>query len=118
MIKKRPEQAVEIREAMRGGAGKVSIRHYFRSEEITAPCRLCSELILPPGASIGMHEHIGEDEVYIIQQGTGIVNVDGNESEIVAGDAILTGKGASHSIRNTGNKDLVVTAVIMLYHKD
>jgi mannose-6-phosphate isomerase-like protein (cupin superfamily) len=76
---------------------------------------LCAELVLPPDASIGLHEHAGEDEVYIVQQGSGIINVDGKETEVESGDAILTGRGASHSIKNTGNKDLVITAVIMLY---
>ncbi len=102
---------------MRGGTGEVRIRHYFKQEEITAPCRLCAELVLPPGSSIGMHEHAGEDEVYIVHQGNGLVNVSGKETGVAAGDAILTGRGASHSIRNTGDMDLVITAVIMMYPK-
>lgn len=100
---------------MRGGAGEVTIRHYFKPEEIRARTRLCSELILPPGASIGLHDHVEEDEIYLIQKGRGIMNDGGKEITVEAGDAILTGQGASHSIKNTGAEDLVVTAIIIKY---
>ena len=115
MIKKKSEQTVEVRKNMRGGAGEVTIRHYFKPEEIKARTRLCAELILSPGAEIGLHDHVGEDEIYIIQKGTGLMKDGGREFTVEAGDAILTGQGASHSIKNTGKTDLVVTAVIILY---
>lgn len=146
MIKKKNAQEVEKRNAMRGGAGKVTIRHYFKPEEIKAHTRLCAELVLPPGASIGLHDHVNEDEIYIIQKGKGVMtdggppgkqdearpstdfdngrgsppatrpsSQGGKEFPVATGDAILTGQGASHSIKNTGFEDLVVTAIIIKY---
>lgn len=115
MIKKKPEQATEVRKNMRGGPGEVKIRHHLNKEEINAKCRLCAELILSPGSGIGEHQHVDEDEIFIIQRGRGIVVDAGKEFEVGAGDTILTGKGASHSIKNTGSEDLVVTAIIMQY---
>ena len=115
MIKKKTDQEVEKRENMRGGAGKVTIRHYLKPEEIKARTRLCAELVLPPGVSIGPHDHVDEDEIYIIQKGQGLMTDGGKEFPIAAGDAILTGQGASHSIKNTGADDLIITAVIIKY---
>jgi len=115
MLKKRSEQTVETRENMRGGTGKITVRHHFKPEETTARTRLCAELLLPPGTSIGSHEHTDEDEVYIIQKGRAQMTDGGKEIIAEAGDAILTGKGASHSIKNIGDGDLIVTAVIMKY---
>jgi mannose-6-phosphate isomerase-like protein (cupin superfamily) len=115
MIKKKNQQEIEIRENMRGGTGKVFIRHCFKPEEIKARTRLCAELRLPPGASIGIHDHVEEDEIYLVQKGTGIMTDGGKEFEVSVGDAILTGQGASHSVRNTGAEDLVITAVIIKY---
>jgi mannose-6-phosphate isomerase-like protein (cupin superfamily) len=115
MIKKKSSQEIETRENMRGGAGKITVRHYLKPEEIKARTRLCSELILPPGASIGPHDHIDEDEIYLIQKGRGLMTDGGKEFEVAEGDAILTGQGASHSIKNTGSGDLVVTAIILKY---
>lgn len=115
MIKKKSQQEIEIRKNMRGGSGEVSVRHYLKPEEIKARTRLCAELILPAGASIGVHDHVDEDEIYIIQKGHGVMTDGGEEIQVETGDAILTGQGASHSIRNTGAEDLVVTAVIIRY---
>ncbi len=115
MLKKKTFQEIETRENMRGGTGEITIRHYFRPEEIQARTRLCSELLLPPGASIGMHDHVEEDEIYIIQKGQGVMTDGGKEFPVATGDAILTGQGASHSIKNTGAEDLVVTAIIIKY---
>jgi mannose-6-phosphate isomerase-like protein (cupin superfamily) len=115
MLKKKSQQETEKREAMRGGSGAVTVRHYLKPEEIKARTRLCAELILPPGASIGTHEHVDEDEIYLIQKGQGLMTNGGKEFKVAEGDAILTGQGASHSIKNTGSEDLVVTAVIIKY---
>jgi mannose-6-phosphate isomerase-like protein (cupin superfamily) len=115
MLKKKNHQEVEVRENMRGGAGEVTVRHYLKPEEIKARTRLCAELILPPGSSIGEHDHTDEDEIYIIQKGRGVMTDGAKEITVEAGDAILTGQGASHSIRNTGTEDLVVTAIIIKY---
>jgi mannose-6-phosphate isomerase-like protein (cupin superfamily) len=115
MIKKKNMQEIETRENMRGGAGEVTVRHYLKPEEIKARTRLCAELVLPPGASIGLHDHTEEDEIYLIQKGQGLMTDNGKEFPVEPGDAILTGQGASHSIKNTGAEDLVVTAVIIKY---
>jgi mannose-6-phosphate isomerase-like protein (cupin superfamily) len=115
MIKKKNLQEIETREKMRDGTGEVTVRHYLKPEEIKARTRLCAELILPPGASIGPHDHVDEDEIYLIQKGQGLMTDGGKEFPVAAGDAILTGQGASHSIKNTGAEDLIVTAVIIKY---
>ena len=117
MIKKKSEQVTEVRVNMRGGSGEVEIRHHFKSDEINAPSRLCAQLTLAPGAGIGEHDHNDEDEIYIIQQGRGVIADNGKNVEVEPGDAILTGKGSSHSIKNIGDVDLIVTALIMQYSK-
>jgi mannose-6-phosphate isomerase-like protein (cupin superfamily) len=116
MIRKGSEMRVEVRNQMRGGTGSVTVQHCFMPEEITAKTRLCARLTLPPGASIGLHAHDREDEVYIITHGSGVLMEDGTEPRSVsAGDAVLTGNGASHAIRNDGAIPLEMIAVIMCY---
>ncbi len=82
---------------------------------MTANARLCARLVIPPGAGIGSHPHEKEDEVYIITRGTGILDDGSTETRVDAGDAVLTGKGESHAIRNDGSEDLEFIAVIMCY---
>lgn len=115
MIRKPSEMQVEIREQMRGGSGNVIFQHLFKKEEIKAKTRLCARLTLPPGASIGTHRHDGEDELFVIVKGSGILDDGKSRTPVAAGDAILTGSGESHSIENAGADDLEFLAVIMLH---
>ncbi len=115
MIKKMAEMAVETRENMRGGAGTVTLQHLFKADEIKARSRLCARLTIPPGAGIGAHRHDGEDELFVVIKGEGVVDEDGGTARVTAGDAILTGQGASHAIRNEGTEPLEILAVIMCY---
>lgn len=115
MIRKAQDMTTEVRAGMRGGTGSVTVQHVFKPEELTAKSRLCARLLIPPGASIGTHRHDGEDEVYIILKGQGLLDDGKTRTAVQAGDAILTGKGESHAIANTGSSDLELIAVIMLY---
>jgi mannose-6-phosphate isomerase-like protein (cupin superfamily) len=106
---------VEVREKMRGGAGSVTIRHFFKKDEFKAKSRLCARLTLPPGAGIGPHKHENEDEVYIVIKGNGMLDDGKTKTFVSTGDAILTGRGESHAITNTGGTILEIVAVIMSY---
>lgn len=115
MIKKKENLKSEVRDQMRGGKGSVTFHHFFTKDEIRAKCRLCARLTLPPGASIGMHKHEKEDEVFIIERGVGIVDTGQSRTQVSAGDTILTGNGEEHSLINNGKEPLELIAVIMEY---
>ena len=109
------EMKSEVRSNMRGGDGDITITQYFGKDDFTANVRLCAKLTVPPGASIGSHQHNTEDEVYIVLSGQGELDDGSITSQVKAGDAILTGNGESHAIRNTGTETLEIIAVIMCY---
>lgn len=115
MIRRSGDMKGEVREKMRGGAGSVTVRHYFSKDEFRSKTRLCAKLILPPGCGIGLHQHDAEDEVYIVLAGSGVLNDGISQSRISSGDAVLTGNGESHSILNDGGKPLEMVAVINCY---
>lgn len=115
MIRSPGTMRVEEREAMRGGVGTTTIRHLFEPAEFGARIRLCSQLTLPPGASIGPHTHAGEDEVYVVLSGTGELDDGTMRTPVAAGDAVLTGRGETHAIANVGEYPLVLLAFIALY---
>ena len=116
MIKPKEAMETEVRPGMRGGTGTVSVQHFFKPGEMTSKTRLCARLSLPPGASIGTHRHEHEDEVYIILSGEGLLDDGHTKTPVRSGDAVLTGKGESHAIANTGEGVLEIIAVVMLYH--
>ena len=115
MIRKSAEMKVEIKEQVRGGKGGVTFQHLFNKEEIKAKTRLCARLILPPGASIGTHRHDGEDELFVVLKGSGVIDDGKTRTPVGVGDAILTGNGESHALENNGADPLEVLALIMLY---
>jgi|SRR3989339_1499756 len=117
MIRKFTEMTTEVREKMRGGPGNVRVTPLFKPEEFGAQVRLCARLNIAPGSGIGPHDHVTEDEVYVIIKGEGMLDEGQGPRRVAAGDAVLTGKGGSHSILNTGKEELELIAVIMTYPK-
>lgn len=115
MIKNADEMISEIKHQMRGGSGSVELTHIFRQEELKGKARLVARITLNPGCSIGRHEHADEEEIFYIIEGKGFVNDNGTEREVAAGDGVLTGGGAFHSIENRWDKPLVMLAVILLF---
>lgn len=69
---------------------------------------------LVPGASIGFHTHTEDQEIIYILEGNGtVINGEGKANdEANKGDALLCSKGESHSLVNTGDKDLIFFAVV------
>ncbi|NJD01498.1 MAG: cupin domain-containing protein [Ruminiclostridium sp.] len=115
MIQPVENMETETRDKMRGGNGEIGLRHILKQNQLKGKCRLFSELVIKPGCSIGLHRHDGEEEIFYIVKGEGLADDNGSKQLLKAGDVMLTGDGASHSIENTGNVDLVIIAVILLY---
>ena len=114
MLIKRNEMKTEVKEKMRGGEGKTELVHLVDCEN-EKNIRLLAELTLKPGCSIGSHSHETETEYFVFLSGEGVVNDNGTEKPVKAGDVVVTGNGASHSIRNNGSVPLVFHAVIVTY---
>ena len=115
MIRKADQMAVEHREHMRDGEGTVIVQQAFACDEMTSKTRLCAKLTLVKGASIGIHTHADEDEIYYILSGKGIVDDTVTKTEVGPGDAVLTGNGESHSIANPFEETLELLAVVIKY---
>ena len=65
-----------------------------------------------PGQEHALHSHQGQDKLYIVLEGSGMIQV-GEETEVLSqGDAAFAPAGVVHSIRNPGPARLVVMAVL------
>lgn len=69
-------------------------------------------LRLQPGASIGLHTHTDNCEIIYPVSGHGIAICDGVAEEVVPGTAHYCPKGSAHTLRNDGDTDLVLNAVV------
>ena len=115
MIQRANQMEVEIRESMKGGKGKVQVTHLLRQIQMKGHSRFFGKMIIEPGCSIGLHQHLDEEEIYYIIKGSGICEDNGIRQEVKEGDVILTGNGASHSIENNSSEPMEVLGVILLY---
>ena len=115
MIRRSHEMLQEVRENMRGGTGQVEFMHIFQENELGGDARLCAKITLPPGSSIGFHNHDDEEEIYYILKGTATVDDNGEKAELKPGDAVLTGGGNGHSIANNSDEPVEFMAIILLY---
>lgn len=105
----------DFREKMRDGKGTIEILHILNKDDMKGKCRMFAKVTIKPGCSIGLHEHIDEEEAYYIIKGTARVNDNGIMKEVKAGDVILTPGGEKHSIENNGDEPLEFIAVILVY---
>lgn len=64
------------------------------------------------GQEHALHAHEGQDKLYFILEGSGIVRIGEQSEHLSAGDAAFAPSGVVHSIRNPGPERLVVMAVL------
>lgn len=102
----------EIRPRMREGKGECAVTP-LGGDQAQKHLRVFSEIVLPPGASIGPHPHVAETEYYVILEGSGLVDDDGTPVNVKPGDIVITNGGATHSVENTGKLPLRMIAVIV-----
>ena len=70
-------------------------------------------LRFPAGASIGLHRHEGTSETIYVLEGNGeMLEDDGSIVPLKPGDCSYCPEGCQHSLRNPGENQLIVFAVI------
>ncbi len=93
-------------DTFRGGAGTAMYRRALDPTVFLTNWSYVDHLVLPPGASEGMHRHTGVEEVYYVINGDGEASVGTETTPIHKGDAVPLHLSDPHAFRNTGNTDL------------
>jgi len=60
---------------------------------------------IAPGGDLVLHYH-SPAEIYVVTDGTGILNKSGKLEEIKKGDVVYIGKNAKHALKNDGKETL------------
>jgi quercetin dioxygenase-like cupin family protein len=88
---------------MHGGKGTIKGYVFFAGK--ADPAMFFAEMIGPPGAYAGYHQHIGHDSILYVVSGK-VENFQEGKSEIVGpGEAILCKSGQAHVVRCIGDED-------------
>ena len=104
---------LEIVEGLAGGKGKAYIHHIIGKEEMLGHGRLYARIILPPGSSVGWHQHVHDTEPYYILKGEAdFIDTDHKVYKVGPGDVCLIHVGDYHSLENNSDSDVEFIALI------
>jgi mannose-6-phosphate isomerase-like protein (cupin superfamily) len=102
----------------RGGDGTARYRRALNSAVFLTNWSYVDHLLLPPGASEGVHRHPGIEEVYYVLNGEGEAQVSGETAEIHKGDAVPVLLNEAHAFKNTSSQDLEFMIIGIATQKD
>lgn len=113
MVRRKEEMKVRNVEHARGGNGTVTFTDFIVPEDIPGHGRLVSKLEIPPGSSIGEHQHEGEFEAFYILEGEALIHDNGEDVTLHPGDLHICKNGNTHGIENRSEKGLALLAMIL-----
>jgi mannose-6-phosphate isomerase-like protein (cupin superfamily) len=102
----------------RGGQGTVKYRRALDSDTFETNWAYVDHLLIPPGASEGLHYHTGVEEIYYVMDGGGQVRVNEETEPIKKGDAVPIFFREPHSFTNNGSSDLELMIIGISAVKD
>ena len=110
MIRKTDIKTVEN---LAGGKGRAYVHHIVSKDELLGHGRMYAKVILPPGSSVGWHQHARDTEPYYILKGTpDFIDYDRTVTRVVPGDVCVIEVGQFHSLENNTDEDVEFMALI------
>jgi quercetin dioxygenase-like cupin family protein len=80
-------------------------------ERCDTALRFVDRAVIDPGASIGLHRHGADEEIYVVVTGTGTMTVDGETRTVAPGDVVINPPHGVHGLVNTGDQPLMIVVV-------
>jgi mannose-6-phosphate isomerase-like protein (cupin superfamily) len=68
-----------------------------------------AQAIFPPGEIVAQHSHEAMDEVFFIESGQGEILIDDVNYALHPGICVVVNARETHELRNTGDRELVIT---------
>ena len=90
----------KVRVMAHDGSGEIETARVFDASDFKTKCDFVDHSVIPPGVTIGIHSHEGNEEMYFIINGCGVMSVDGTVIEVSKGDLILNKPFGTHGITN------------------
>ncbi len=107
------QENLEIVDGLAGGKGRAYVYHIVGKAELNGHGRLYARIILPPGSSVGWHQHVHDTEPYCILSGEAeFIDNDHRRYKVHKGDVCLIEVGQYHSLENNSDEDVEFMALI------
>ncbi len=91
-------------EVLQRASGQIVIK---ASPRTGSPRLAVGTQTLRPGAGIAVHQHVGADEVLVVQKGAGLVLVNGRKLAVEPGAAAFVPAGAWHGVENAAELEIL-----------
>ena len=113
MIKNYLTAVKQRQESSHGGTGAVDLYEIWGRSDFTSDVDFIDRVVVPPGSKIGFHQHGENEEMYIVLEGKGLMNIEDEEFTVSKGDMILNPAGGRHGLVNNSaeNIDLLVIQI-------
>jgi len=114
MVIKLADNKPTIIQNMKGGKKYVQKYDSATKDTFTDNADIVARLVLIPGASLGYHEHVGNEETITVISGKAKVIDDGTEYILGPGDVTICREHHKHSIENVSeDEDLVIVIAVI-----
>ncbi|MFE5318108.1 cupin domain-containing protein [Paenibacillus sp. NPDC056579] len=109
-------QTYETRQNCHGGKGPFQLKDLIQavSSSDKQYIKFIHDDIIPPGSTFGYHQHKSDapvEEWYYCISGQGIMELDGKQYEMSAGDISVCRANGSHGLINNGPEDLRIIVI-------
>ena len=113
MIRNYLHAAKQVQDGSHGGQGNVDLYEIWGRSDFQSEVDFVDRVVVPPGSTIGYHQHGNDEELYIVLSGQGTMTIDDEPVTVKAGDMILNPAYGSHGLVNDSdsNIDLLVIQI-------
>ena len=94
-----------------GGTGPIEFRRLLTQSDFETPIDFVDYTIIPPGSTIGVHEHNGNEEIYFVVSGKPRINVDGQERRVERGSIAVVRSGQMHRLVNDTDENVAIFVI-------
>ena len=98
-------------EGNHGGKGPIEFRRLLNGSDFESLIDFVDYTVIPPGSTIGTHEHTANEEIYFIVTGKPRVNVNGQERRLECGSIAVVRSGQTHQLINDTNENVAIFVI-------
>ena len=102
-----------VQENIHDGIGLCDHCALWEVDDFDAPIRFLNYTIIPAGCSFGQHQHGDDNEIYIILEGEGHYECNGEITEVKPGDVLVNPPYGTHALYNDSGLDVDMRVLVI-----